>query len=315
MEQPPATRRAANRLARRRRLRRHRAFAACLLAIVLAGGVLVHRHGGPLHVYRRVHEVALLAMGKPDTPTALRGAKVVEWDFHSSVLDRTLPEVVVLPRGFRADQRRPLLVFLHGRKRKPGSPRNRAIEGAVGQVGEDAPVVLLANGGDHSYFHDRRDGKWGTYVSEELVGYTVRKYGLDDTRVAYAGLSMGGYGALELTREANRTMCGVGAIAPALFLSAEQSASGAFDDADDFNAHDPLAAVRADNAALHGTPVFLAGGDEDPFREGTDAMADALRGGPSPVVRRTGAGGHSRLYWNPLFKPMLEWFVDRFDTC
>ncbi|MCW2921593.1 MAG: putative esterase [Thermoleophilia bacterium] len=239
----------------------------------------------------------------------------MRFDFSSKVLRQKLPQIIVLPAEFEEEQRRPLLVFMHGRNSHPKTLLNDELTDALARTGGNAPVVLLANGGEHSYYHDRADGKWGTYISKELVGEVVRKYHLDPDRIGYAGISMGGYGAFELTREADKQLCGVAGLAPALWQSSGESAPGAFDDAEDFNAHDPLAAARADKDAFHGTPVFLAGGADDPFRAGTDAMAGALDGGPSTVVRRRGAGGHNALYWNPQFRPMIDWFAKRFANC
>lgn len=222
----------------------------------------------------------------------------------------------MLPRGFDADQHRPLLVFLHGRKGRTSSPYDRHLVEAVGRAGNAAPVVLLVNGGSHSYYHDRRDGAWGSYVAKELVPSVTKRFHLDRDRIAFAGVSMGGYGALELTRELRTRRCGVAGIAPALWLHAGDSAPGAFDDADDFARHDVLGALRSNvREALHGTPVWLAGGDADPFRPGTDAAADALRTQHASVVRRTGSGGHTGGYFHHQYLPMLRWFTKRFADC
>lgn len=89
---------------------------------------------------------------------------------------------------------------------------------ALDGAGRDAPVVLLANGGDHSFYHDRRDGPWGSYVLHELLPATVQEYSLDPGRVAFAGISMGGFGALHLATRVRQAPCGVASIAPALWL-------------------------------------------------------------------------------------------------
>ena len=40
---------------------------------------------------------------------------------------------------------------------------------ALHDLGSRAPVVLLPDGGDHSYWHNRADGKWGSMVLQEIV--------------------------------------------------------------------------------------------------------------------------------------------------
>lgn len=32
-----------------------------------------------------------------------------------------------------------------------------------------APIVAFPYGGDHSYWHDRADGSWGRYVTDEVI--------------------------------------------------------------------------------------------------------------------------------------------------
>jgi S-formylglutathione hydrolase FrmB len=236
--------------------------------------------------------------------------------FRSEHLHRTLEQVIVLPRDFERDDHRPMIVFLHGRKGHPSSPYDTSMVEALGSAGTTAPVILLVNGGSHSYFHDRDDGAWGSYITKDLVPAMSRTYGIDTERIGYAGVSMGGYGALELTRGSTTRRCGVVGIAPALWLQAGDSAPGAFDDAEDFDDHDVLGAIRSDaRHALHGTPVWLAGGDRDPFKPGTDAAAAALRDQHESVVRRTGHGGHDGAYFHRQYLPMLRWFIRRFTSC
>ena len=59
-------------------------------------------------------------------------------------------------------QRRELLVFLHGRSSGPASNLRQPLFDALHDLAGRAPDVLLADGGDHSYWHDRSDGMWGT---------------------------------------------------------------------------------------------------------------------------------------------------------
>lgn len=244
-----------------------------------------------------------------------RGARVVRETIHSDMLDRDLEQIIVLPEGFQEGDHRPLLVVLHGRSDSPAGRLNNPLMEALSAAGDDAPVVLLANGGDSSYYHDRDDGPWGSYLDDELIPYALDRFSLDPDRVVYGGISMGGYGALELVRQSGEQQCGVAAIAPALWHSAGQTPSGAFDDAEDFEAHDVLGAVEADPTALHGTPVYLAVGEDDPFHGVTASFAKALREGPSPVVHRTGAGGHTSDYWDARMADVLAWTVDRLATC
>ena len=77
----------------------------------------------------------------------------------SRVLGKRLEQVVVVPPG--DTKGRPLLVLLHGRGMAPGDMASRELDRGLKRFGKRAPVVVVANGGDHSYFHDRREGRWG----------------------------------------------------------------------------------------------------------------------------------------------------------
>ena len=150
----------------------------------------------------------------------LHGATVVREEVHSALLDRDLEQITVLPSGFRKTDHRALVVLLHGRGDAPAGRVNTALTAALDAAGKRAPVVLLANGGESSYYHDRDDGPWGSYLSEELIAATVSRFSLDQSRIAYAGISMGGAGALELVHQSSARQCGVAALAPALWRAA-----------------------------------------------------------------------------------------------
>jgi hypothetical protein len=78
------------------------------------------------------------------------GAKIVNFTLESRDVGRTLHELLVVPACHGAT----LLV--------PFFDELRAL-------GSHAPQVLLLDAGDHSYWHDRADGRWGTMVLREAI--------------------------------------------------------------------------------------------------------------------------------------------------
>jgi S-formylglutathione hydrolase FrmB len=74
---------------------------------------------------------------------------------------------------------------------------------ALRRMGDRAPVVLFPQG-NTSWWHDREDGPWGTYVLMEAIPAALARSGADHDRVAIGGISMGGSGALDLGRLARR---------------------------------------------------------------------------------------------------------------
>jgi S-formylglutathione hydrolase FrmB len=139
-----------------------------------------------------------------------RGATIVRFTLRSALAHRDLHEILVLPAG--GGRGRELLVFLHGRSSPPGSNLRQPLFDALHDLGRRAPAVLLADGGDHSYWHDRRDGSWGESMLRETIPAGLARSHADRRRVAIGGISMGGFGALDLARLApaarTRRPCG-----------------------------------------------------------------------------------------------------------
>src|SRR3954469_8451127 len=165
------------------------------------------------------------------------GAKVTRFTLHSRLLRRDLGEILVTPRG--GGRGRFLLVWLHGRSAPPSSSLSDSFFRALRSLGPRAPNVLLANGGDHSYWHDRADGPWGSHVLREAIPAALARTGA--RRVAGGGVSMGGFGSLDLARLAPRRFCAVGGHSAALWFRGADTPAGAFDDGADFARHDVIA--------------------------------------------------------------------------
>jgi predicted esterase len=220
--------------------------------------------------------------------SSTRGATVVRFTIHSALVHRDLHEILVVAAG--GGQRRGLLVFLHGRGSGPGSNLRQPLFDALHALGPRAPDVLLADGGDHSYWHDRSDGKWGTSVLREAIPAALRRSQANRKRVAIGGISMGGFGALDLARLNPRRFCAIGAHSAALWFHGADTPAGAFDDAQDFSRHDLLASAR--KQAVYRTPIWIDVGREDPFFQADVALARELRAHGARVQLVLHGGGH-----------------------
>ena len=203
--------------------------------------------------------------------SSTRGARIEHVTLHSRLLRRDLHEVVVTPRRHS----HVLLVFLHGRSSPPSSNLTQQLFDTLHDLGPRAPVVLLADGGDHSYWHDRADGPWGTSLLREVIPDGVRRS--HARAVAIGGISMGGFGALDVARLAPRRFCAVGAHSAALWFGGADTPSGAFDDAQDFARHDVIRFARA--RGLYRSPVWIDVGRESvlPGRSRPRARAPGAR--------------------------------------
>ena len=103
------------------------------------------------------------------------GVEKESFDVRSRAVGRTLHHKVLLPaeRG----ERPPLLILLHGRGEDgPDKMATSEVGEALERAGSRAPVVLLPDGGESSYWHDRDSGDWGQMVVDELIGAAAKEF-------------------------------------------------------------------------------------------------------------------------------------------
>ena len=218
-----------------------------------------------------------------------RGARVMRFTIDSRLTHRKLHETLVLPHRHG----RWLLVLLHGKGAGPSQFLTQPFFDTLAALGTRAPEVLLLDGGDDSYWHDRADGKWGSMVLREGIPAVTAP--LHPRRVAIGGISMGGYGALLLG--ARHRFCAVGVQSPALWTSPGETAPGAFDDAQDYERNDVFK-LRPPH------PLWIDLGASDPFRDAT--LAYARRAG---VHAHVSPGGHDTAFWDAHMPQFLRFFA------
>lgn len=253
-----------------------------------------------------------LAVGSSAGPER-HGARVVRFTVKSKFAHRKLHEVAVVPAGMRGGERRPMLVFLHGRSASPGSLLSGQFFDGLARLGRRAPVVVALDGGDHSYWHDRRGARWGSYVLREAIPRAERLLPIDRSRVAIGGISMGGYGAYALAR--GRRFCAVGGHSPAFWLSYSQTAPGAFDSASDFRRHSVYRYVTSQRHPYGMTPLWIDRGDRDPFSSYDSAIVRALRARGARVSSHAWSGGHTGAYWRAHIARYLRWYARQLARC
>jgi hypothetical protein len=214
-----------------------------------------------------------------------RGARIAHYTFHRRFVHRDLHEIRVVPP--HADNW--TLVLLHGRSSGPSSFLSQPFFDALHDLGRRAPTVLLLDGGDHSYWHNRADGDWGSMVLEEAIP----KRG----RVAIGGISMGGYGALLLGAYGH--FCAIGGHSPALWFRGADSAAGAFDDAADYARHDIV-----NHPPHYSAPVWIDVGTEDPFHDAAVHYAHEIH-----AQLHVWPGGHDNAYWHSHLRQYFAFYA------
>lgn len=256
----------------------------------------------------------------PDRSHKPYGARVVDYSLQSRLLGRRMDEVAIVPPGA---EKPPLLVLLHGRhdgtdrtsvaKSGPESMLSNALLAGLAQLGARAPIVVLPNGGQHSWYHDRRSGPWASMILDEAIPDAVRRFHARPDRIAIGGLSMGGYGALHLAALRPHEFCAVGAHSAALYESFRTSARVAFDGRADFTRNNVFTAARQDR--FDRLPVWIDAGTSDPFFRADAAFASLLRARGVNLTYNAWPGGHTASYWSAHMAEYLRFYAAALATC
>ena len=247
------------------------------------------------------------------TPRApLQRLRLTAFVVHSRLVGESLEQVVLKPEG---GSKRPLLVLLPGAGAPPAMYLSKELfRGLQGMRGR-APVVVMANGAGFSWFHDRVGGKWGSYVLHEVIPQAARRFNADPGRVAIGGISMGGFGALDIARLAPRRFCAVGGHSPALFRSFLEAPRFAFDNQRDYDRHDVFSAARKSGRPYGSARVWIDVGKADSLVPAATADAALLRARGTDVKLHLWPGGHTASYWRAHMRAYLRFYADALARC
>ena len=239
---------------------------------------------------------------------------VEELTIDSRAVGEELPVSVIEPPG-EADQKRPLLVFLHGAGGSNESfTADPAVLAAIARLGSEAPVVAFPDG-EEGWWHERESGDWERYVVREVIPAVSRRFGTDPQRVAIGGISMGGLGAYHLGLAYPGRFCAVGGHSAGLWPHPAEEFPGAFDDRADFEEDGVLAALQADPDAYGDTPVWNDYGDADWFVTGNAAFVATLQRGDADLTAHVWPGGHDLTYWDAHWPQYLRVYATALASC
>ena len=231
--------------------------------------------------------------------------KVTNFQLKSKLMGRQMSDVLLTPA--EGAKGRSLLVFLHGYGGSPSGTVDPAFLNALQQLGDRAPVVFLPEG-DLGWWHDRDEGPWGAYVLREAIPAVLERTGADPHRVAIGGISMGGFGALDLGRIEPKRFCAVGGHSPAVLVSESQDISNAFDSNTDFEHHDLLRLAR--KRSPYDAPVWIDVGNQDQLRPAAAGLARELKTDGADVTFHVWPGNHDGEYWDAHFAEYLRFYAD-----
>ncbi len=196
------------------------------------------------------------------------------------------------------------VIALHGKGADAAQVMAGGVEQGLAQALDAGlpPFAVVAVDGGGGYWHNRASGDdSGAMVLDELIPM-LGGQGLDTSRVAFLGWSMGGYGALLLgARLGPARTAAICAVSPALWTSSGAAAPGAFDSAEDYNANSVWGL-----SALGSIPIRIDCGNSDPFYSATQQFIAQL---PSPPAGGFSPGGHDGGFWSSQLPAELEWIA------
>jgi putative tributyrin esterase len=118
--------------------------------------------------------------------------------FYSPSVHDTMHVVILLPSGYDHGRKYPVLFLLHGYS---GDQRDWTEKtDIVSYTARLAMIIVMPEAENSWYVNYETDprSRFEDYIIHDLPAFVNSIYPIDTTREAIAGLSMGGYGALEL---------------------------------------------------------------------------------------------------------------------
>jgi enterochelin esterase-like enzyme len=261
------------------------------------------------------------------TSAATSQGSVVVRSVWSRALEHTVRTLVYLPPSYRPDgPPLPTLYLLHG---TPGTPDSLFALGVPEQLdrliesgGAPAMIVVAPSGGRRPESDTEWDdsvadagARWGTFVTRDLVNAIDNDYATKPGRRsrAIAGISMGGYGAINLALGHSDTF-GIAASWSGYFVSNTPDVDGP-QGSPTWRARSPLLSVAQRAPTLRRQPVatsFYSGRADRFFAENVSFSETLTRLG-IPHRFRAVAGGHDASVWRAQLTTELAWIGQEFQ--
>jgi S-formylglutathione hydrolase FrmB len=275
---------------------------------------------------RAARSLLLLALLTFAVALRAQTASVETVQFHSTLVNATVPYNIILPRDYRASKttRYPVLYLLHG---LAGHYPDWLTRTNVADYASQYRMIVVMPEGNNSWYVDGTSGindKYESYILKELLPDVDKRYRTIQSRYgrAIAGLSMGGYGAIKFGLKNPSTFAFAGSMSGAL-----AAASWTEDDMKNVKAvYDSLPPVFGPTGSdvrkandifqiAQGLPAsrvaalpyfYLDSGTEDFFFEVNHRFAQLLREKKIPHEYRELPGEHSWQYWDRQVKEVLK---------
>jgi putative tributyrin esterase len=258
-----------------------------------------------------------------DHPRAFAGVQMQDVTFRSAALGREMTYRVYLPREVEAGRKLPVIYLLHG---GGGGFRDWSNYSGVGQYAARGYVLVMPDG-ESSYWVNAAGGskeRFGDYLTTDLIADVERRFPAAASREgrAVAGVSMGGYAAVELALARPELFAFAGGISPAVDVPSRKFSwrrwsqsmrfrqiFGADGSASRRNA-DPFVLVKTADPAK--TPyLYVTAGEQEPMREPIRRFAGVLQRQGFASEFHTKPGGHDWNEWDAQVPGCFERLIER----
>jgi len=222
---------------------------------------------------------------------------IVRGSLTSAATGDTRDWIICYPPGSKPGATLPVAIALHGFGDALSIFEAMQYPGHLAEaVGAGVkPFAIAAIFGSKLFWQDTAGQDAGALVATEFVA-ELRKHGLNTSRLAVTGWSMGGWGAFRLAcNELNGKLRAVAALSTPCYASYDEVPEKGWMSRADFDANN----FYGHTAALTDLPIYLACGASDPFMAGNLTFAQALAATPGVQAPVTdfGPGEHSPAYW------------------
>ena len=244
--------------------------------------------------------------------------------FFAASLNKTQRYTILLPSNHTPHQQYPALLLLHG---YGGNHSNWTSNTRLAEYVRDLPLIVVMPEGENSWYVNsptQPERRFEDYLVNDLRRHLAQRYRADTTRMAIAGLSMGGFGATMLALKHPRLFRFAGSLSGALSFPRDlmdtTTRAGKLIAASFPSLHDDPKTLQAfrdrhdlfqfARGAVGSLPYFYFSiGAQDGFSEFLPAhreLIDILRTRGIAYEYHEVPGGHTWLFWDREVQPMLR---------
>jgi S-formylglutathione hydrolase FrmB len=244
------------------------------------------------------------------TPAAAATYTTITGRLTSAATGRKHNWTLTYPAGHGTGEHLPVAIVLHGSEQNAYTMLGLGYPGRLDALiaAGEAPAFALASIDGYNGYYERKGSRdYGKLVATEFLGLLAAR-GLDTSRLALTGWSMGGWGALRLAQHQLHGRVKVVTATSTPCYSSWKS-QPAYVRSDQTKAQFTANNFYHQPELLTNLPIYLLCGTKDGFYKGNKAFAKVLgkaRGVRKPKTSFT-SGSHSTKYWKSVVERQLRY--------